>query len=70
MGDWRDNKDEEIKLDGIGGVTILVKADVHRSGQAHARKSIVNKILTCPRYQFPLLCLRKSSRDGRICQDG
>ncbi|KAJ4302393.1 hypothetical protein N0V88_002537 [Collariella sp. IMI 366227] len=32
MGDWRDNKDEEIELDGIGGVNIIVKADVHRSG--------------------------------------
>lgn len=32
MGDWRDNKDDEIELDGIGGVNILVKADVHRSG--------------------------------------
>ncbi|POR34646.1 Mannan polymerase II complex ANP1 subunit [Tolypocladium paradoxum] len=32
MGDWRDNKDEELDLDGIGGVSILVKADVHRSG--------------------------------------
>ncbi|MCJ1244466.1 hypothetical protein MMC30_001664 [Trapelia coarctata] len=32
MGDWRKNKDEEIPLDGIGGVNILVKADVHRSG--------------------------------------
>jgi hypothetical protein len=32
MGDWRDNKDEEINLDGIGGVNIVVKADVHKSG--------------------------------------
>ena len=32
MGDWRNNKDEEINLDGIGGVNIVVKADVHRSG--------------------------------------
>lgn len=32
MGDWRNNKDEELDLDGIGGVNILVKADVHRSG--------------------------------------
>jgi len=32
MGDWRDDKDEEIELDGIGGVNIIVKADVHRSG--------------------------------------
>ena len=31
-GDWRNNKDEELELDGIGGVNILVKADVHRSG--------------------------------------
>lgn len=35
MGDWRDNKDFEIELDGIGGVNILVKADVHRSGGSH-----------------------------------
>jgi hypothetical protein len=34
MGDWRNNKDEEIALDGIGGVSILVKADVHRSGMS------------------------------------
>lgn len=32
MGDWRNNPDEEVPLDGIGGVNILVKADVHRSG--------------------------------------
>jgi hypothetical protein len=32
MGDWRENKDEEVMLDGIGGVNIVVKADVHRSG--------------------------------------
>ncbi|CAG9999358.1 unnamed protein product [Clonostachys byssicola] len=32
MGDWRENKDEELELDGIGGVNIVVKADVHRSG--------------------------------------
>jgi hypothetical protein len=33
MGDWRRNKDEELELDGIGGVNIIVKADVHRSGK-------------------------------------
>ncbi|KAK4158553.1 Anp1-domain-containing protein [Chaetomidium leptoderma] len=32
LGDWRDNKDEEMELDGVGGVNIIVKADVHRSG--------------------------------------
>jgi hypothetical protein len=32
MGDWRHNKDEEVNLDGIGGVNIIVKAEVHRSG--------------------------------------
>jgi len=32
MGNWRFNTDEEIPLDGIGGVNIIVKADVHRSG--------------------------------------
>ena len=34
MGDWRQNKDEEVNLDGIGGVNIVVKADVHRSGMS------------------------------------
>lgn len=34
MGDWRDNKDVEIPLDGIGGVNIVVKADVHRAGKS------------------------------------
>lgn len=33
LGDWRKNKDDEVELDGIGGVNIVVKADVHRSGK-------------------------------------
>ncbi len=37
LGDWRNNKDEEVDLDGIGGVNILVKADVHRSGEQRQR---------------------------------
>jgi hypothetical protein len=37
MGDWRNDKDEEIELDGIGGVNILVKADVHRSGMLNGK---------------------------------
>lgn len=32
MGNRNENPDEEIELDGIGGVNILVKADVHRAG--------------------------------------
>jgi hypothetical protein len=36
MGDWRDNKDIEIPLDGVGGVSIVVKADVHREGSSPA----------------------------------
>jgi len=35
MGDWRDDQRMEIELDGVGGVSILVKADVHRSGKPH-----------------------------------
>lgn len=31
-GDWREDKDVELELDGIGGVNIIVKADVHRTG--------------------------------------
>ena len=40
LGDWRKNKDEEVELDGIGGVNILVKADVHRSGMAQNLPSL------------------------------
>ena len=32
MGDRHKDKDVEVNLDGIGGVNILVKADVHRYG--------------------------------------
>ncbi|KAL5611951.1 hypothetical protein BROUX41_000482 [Berkeleyomyces rouxiae] len=32
MGDRQKDKDEEIELDGIGGVNILVKGDIHRTG--------------------------------------
>lgn len=32
MGDRHDDKDFEIPLDGIGGVNVVVKADVHKSG--------------------------------------
>ena len=34
MGNRHKNKDKEVKLDGVGGVSILVKADVHRSGDS------------------------------------
>ena len=37
MGDWRDDPRKEIHLDGIGGVSIMVKADVHRSGRTPQR---------------------------------
>jgi len=47
MGDWRNNKDEEIELDGVGGVNIIVKADVHRSGR---RNSLWNWSVPCSHY--------------------
>ena len=68
MGDWRNNKDEEINLDGIGGVNILVKADVHRSGKQKTTVDI--HCLMLDRYQLPVLRVRESSRDRRIREDG
>ena len=47
MGDWRDNKDVEIPLDGIGGVNIVVKADVHRSGMSHSDISRTPPLTIC-----------------------
>lgn len=32
MGNWRWDNHEEVELDGVGGVNIVVKADVHRAG--------------------------------------
>lgn len=52
MGDWRNDKDEEIELDGIGGVNILVKADVHRSGRFLLARALFIR-LTPHRHQLP-----------------
>lgn len=71
MGNWRDNKDDEIKLDGIGGVNIMVKADVHRSGTCYlASKFKISRANNDPRYQLPSIRIRESSRDGRLRKDG
>lgn len=76
MGDWRNNKDEEIELDGIGGVSIFVKADVHRSGKYSSPLLILlcwwssSDICLPRRDQLPLLRIRKSSRDRRIRENG
>lgn len=56
MGDWRQNKDEEINLDGIGGVNIVVKGDVHRSGMPSI--SEISPFNTNSlRHQLPMLCI-------------
>ena len=58
MGDWRKDKDEEMELDGVGGVNILVKADVHRSGRPafvyfHMSCSLLTKLgINFPCYAF------------------
>lgn len=70
LGDWRNNKDEEVELDGIGGVNILVKADVHRSGGYTVVSPLDLTAKPLPRDQFPVLCVREPSRDGRIRQNG
>lgn len=57
MGDWRDNKDVEVELDGIGGVNILVKADVHRSGSLPPRAEPGAETNMLYRHQLPMLCL-------------
>ena len=62
MGDWRNDKDKEIQLDGVGGVNIMVKADVHRSGKNYFIKlnicgTFFGYQLTCFRHQFPMLRL-------------
>ena len=73
MGDWRENKDFEIPLDGIGGVNILVKADVHRSGKSSYLYRDISHFDTnfvFSRHQLPMLRFREPSRNRRLCQDG
>ena len=71
MGDWRNNKDDEVPLDAVGGVNILVKADVHRSGEFFTpNKAYVSSTDLCYRYKFPLLCFREPSRNRGVRQDG
>lgn len=64
MGDWRKDKDEEVELDGIGGVNIIVKADVHRAGRIFFASYFVsgeaaNLCSVLCRHQLPLLRVRK-----------
>jgi hypothetical protein len=75
MGDWRNDKDEEIALDGIGGVNILVKADVHRSGKQKSGATVryllfSNTVFFRLRHQLPMLCLREPGRNRGLRQDG
>ena len=70
MGNWRDNKDIEIPLDGIGGVNILVKADVHRSGSYSPSSFCELSTDLTLRYKFPMLPVRESSRDRGFRENG
>lgn len=60
MGDWRENKDEEIELDGIGGVNIMVKADVHRSGTLFQTNGVLDEKLTTIQVSTSLATLSKT----------
>jgi len=33
IGDWRNNPSLEMPLDGVGGVSLLVRAELHRKGK-------------------------------------
>lgn len=68
-GDWRNNKDDELDLDGIGGVNILVKGDVHRSGSFTLCLQY-QSFSNLRRNQLPVLRLREPGRDRGLCQDG
>lgn len=50
MGSLDEDPHEEVELDGIGGVNIIVKADVHRSGLSQSyRLRFFLKLLLIPR---------------------
>ena len=61
MGDRKENPDEELELDGIGGVSILVKADVHRSGNTTRNLLLqVTCLLTLPQASISPAILSKT----------
>lgn len=53
MGDWRNDKDKEVELDGIGGVNIVVKADVHRSGMSDLSFTVAVALTLLSGINFP-----------------
>jgi hypothetical protein len=66
MGDWRDNKDIEIPLDGVGGVSIVVKADVHREGSSPAHQSISHDLALTLKSQALISPLTPSRTKPRL----
>ena len=55
MGDRHKDKDKEVPLDGVGGVNILVKAEVHRSGATPLVCAPIESVLIVCRHQFSRL---------------
>ena len=37
IGDWRNHPSLEIPLDGVGGVSLLIRGEVHRKGNFASR---------------------------------
>lgn len=68
MGDWRDNKDVEIPLDGIGGVNIVVKADVHRSGMHMDMEVSAGVVLTASQVSTSLAMLSRTKPRRKVSQ--
>lgn len=42
-----------MQLDGIGGVSILVKADVHRAGKLRKHRNTLLVLICAPGINFP-----------------
>ncbi len=55
MGNWRQDPHEEVPLDAVGGVNILVKADVHRSGGSfpYQQAFCIHQLILAPGINFP-----------------
>ena len=74
MGNRHKDKDREVNLDGIGGVNILVKADVHRSGRFSQKPLDLHMILitgiVLSRNKFSMLRIREPGGHRRICGHG
>ena len=53
IGDWRNDPALEIPLDGVGGVSLLIRAELHRKGMNHDLNLSLCHLINASGIDFP-----------------